>query len=128
MRIIYFDGICNLCNGFVDFIIRQDSEKKFYFASLQGLTAQKELQPQDLGLGSVILSVNGKIFKKSQAVLMILNDLGPTLKIISILGSYLPIGVCDFIYDFVAKNRYRFFGKKETCRLPTPDERAHFLD
>ncbi len=127
MRIIYFDGVCNLCNGFVDFVIRQDSMNKFYFASLQGTTAQKELSIQDLGLDTVILSIDGVVSKKSQAVLIIFNELGPFFKIISLLGNCLPTVACDLIYDFVAKNRYRFFGQKETCRVPTASERSRFL-
>jgi predicted DCC family thiol-disulfide oxidoreductase YuxK len=128
MRIIYFDGVCNLCNGFVDFVIRQDSQNTFYFAPLQGTTAQKELLTQDLGLDTVILSSNGVVSKKSQAVLMIFKELGPFFKIISALGNCLPTVFCDLIYDIVAKNRYRLFGQKETCRLPTAAERSRFLD
>ncbi len=128
MRIIYFDGVCNLCNGFVDFVIRQDLSNKFYFASLQGTTAQKELLAQDLGLDTVILSTNGVVSKKSQAVLLIFKELGLFFKIISLLGNCLPTVACDFIYDLIAKNRYRFFGQKETCRLPTAAERSRFLD
>ena len=127
MRIIYFDGVCNLCNGFVDFVISQDLSNEFYFASLQGTTAQKELPIQDLRLDTVILSTNGVVSKKSQAVLMIFKELGPFFKIISVLGNCLPTVACDLIYDFVAKNRYRFFGQKETCRIPTASERSKFL-
>jgi predicted DCC family thiol-disulfide oxidoreductase YuxK len=128
MRIIYFDGICNLCNGFVDFVVSQDSLNTFYFAPLQGATAKKQLNPQDLGLDTVVLSIDGDILKKSQAVLHIFKELGLFLKIVSFVGNCLPTVFCDLIYDFIAKNRYRFFGQKETCRLPTAVERSRFLD
>ena len=128
MRIIYFDGVCNLCNGFVDFIIERDPEHKFHFASLQGRTARERLRQQDLGLDSVILSDDGKIFKKSKAVLMILNGLGPFFKIVSMIGNILPIQFTDFAYDFIAKYRYTFFGQKNSCRIPTAAEKSYFLD
>ena len=128
MRIIYFDGICNLCNGFVDFVINQDRLNKFYFASLQSQTALKDLKIQDLSLDTVILSIDGVVFKKSQAVLLIFKELGPFFRIISMIGNCLPTAASDLIYDFIAKNRYRFFGQKQTCRLPTVAERSKFLD
>ncbi len=128
MRIIYFDGICNLCNGFVDFVIKHDPEHKFHFASLQGPTAQKQLSPQDLGLDSVVLSVDGKIYKKSKAVLLIFHELGFFYKIIGTIFSILPSAITDFIYDLIARNRYAFFGKKNSCRIPTTAEKSYFLD
>jgi predicted DCC family thiol-disulfide oxidoreductase YuxK len=128
MRIIYFDGICNLCNGFVDYIIQHDLDHKFHFASLQSRSAQKELLPQDLRLDSVVLSENGLIFRKSEAVLKIFGELGLTFKIISIAGKIAPVGFANLIYDIIAKNRYRFFGQRTTCRIPTTDEKLYFLD
>ncbi len=128
MRIIYFDGVCNLCNGFVDFVIQRDKKRTFSYAALQGKSALLNLSNQDLGLDSVILLYDGSVLKKSAAVLKILKELGFFYKFISILGGFLPQTFCDLIYDLIAKNRYHLFGQKNTCRLPTAEERHFFLD
>lgn len=128
MRIIYFDGVCNLCNGFVDFVIQRDKKHLFHFAPLQGKSAQQLLSHQDLGLDSVVYYDNGQVYKKSIAVLKIASEIGAGYLFFSKLASVLPIFILNFFYDFIAKNRYLFFGKKQTCRLPTHEERKLFLD
>jgi len=128
MRIIYFDGVCNLCNGFVDFVIQRDKEHLFQFAPLQGKSALQLLNHQDLGLDSVVYYDNGQVYKKSIAVLKIAGELSTGYRFFSKLASLLPIFILNFFYDFIAKNRYLFFGKKQTCRLPTLEERKLFLD
>ncbi len=128
MRIIYFDGVCNLCNGFVDFVIRRDKTHLFTYAPLQGKSAQLNLSAQDLSLDSVVFFEDGKTYKKSIAVLKILFYLGSGYKMISRWGSVLPDFVLNFIYDIIAKNRYLIFGKKNSCRLPSVEERKLFLD
>ena len=84
MRIIYFDGVCNLCNGFVDFVIQRDKKRTFSYAALQGKSALLNLSNQDLGLDSVVLLYDGSVLKKSAAVLKILKELGFFYKFISI--------------------------------------------
>jgi predicted DCC family thiol-disulfide oxidoreductase YuxK len=128
MRIIYFDGVCNLCNGFVDFVIQRDTNRQFKYATLQGTSALQNLSNQDLGLDSVVLLYDGNTFKKSKAVLKIFQELNWFYKAIAIVGALLPTVLCDFLYDLVAKNRYSFFGKKKSCRLPSAAERSLFLD
>lgn len=128
MRIIYFDGVCNLCNGFVDFVIQRDKKHLFQFAPLQGKSAQQLLNHQDLGLDSVVYYDNGDVYKKSIAVLKIASELGAGYRFFSKIASIFPVFILNFLYDFIAKNRYLFFGKKETCRLPTPAERKLFLE
>jgi predicted DCC family thiol-disulfide oxidoreductase YuxK len=126
-QVIFFDGYCNLCNGFIDFVVRWDKSSLFKVASLQGETA-KELLPRDYveDLSSVVLLRNQKTFTKTAAVLRIISNLHWVFKpMICLL--IVPAFIRDPFYNFVASNRYRFFGKKETCRLPTPEERAHFL-
>ena len=126
--IVFFDGVCNLCNGFIDFLVSHDRARALRYASLQGKTS-RELLGIDIGreLSSVVLIENGKILRESDAVLRILSKLGgpwilaPGFKI-------LPRALRDWAYRFVARNRYRWFGKRETCRLPSPEERALFLD
>lgn len=126
-QVIFFDGVCGLCNGFVDFVISADKKNKFLFSPLQSDFAQKEL-PIEMtrDLTSVVLLKNGRTFKKSEAVLEVLGDLGGIWKI-SALGKILPPFVADKAYDLVAQNRYRLFGKKETCRLPSAEERKKFI-
>lgn len=126
-QIIFFDGVCNLCNAFVDFLIRRDKDQNFFFAPLQGETARLKLpEGQPAKLNSVVLWNQGEVLEKSDAALMILQQLGGPwwlMRVFWVVPSFLR----DLAYDFVAANRYRFFGKRETCRLPTPAEKARFL-
>lgn len=127
-QIVFFDGVCNLCNGFVDFLVRRDTEHLFDFAPLQGTNA-KRLLPAEMPaqLRSVVLWSQGEVNEKSDAALMILSQLGGLWGALRIFWIF-PKWLRDPFYDLIAKNRYRLFGKRETCRLPTPAERARFLD
>jgi predicted DCC family thiol-disulfide oxidoreductase YuxK len=126
--IIFFDGVCNLCNNFVDLIMSIDEQHIFRFASLQGETAKKLLAPQDYNnMNSVVLYTPKKVLKKSTAVIEILKSLGGGWKAAGVFGA-LPASVTDVLYDMTAKYRYKIFGKKDTCRIPTKEERALFLD
>ena len=126
-QVIFFDGVCGLCNGFVDFVIAADKKNKFLFSPLQSDFAQKEL-PSEMtrDLTSVVLLKNGKSFSKSEAVLEVLNDLGGIWKLTRV-GKILPKSMSNKVYDLVAQNRYKLFGKKETCRLPSAEERKKFI-
>lgn len=126
-QIIFFDGVCNLCNAFIDFLIKRDRDQIFAFAPLQGETARQKLpEEKNAQLASVVLWNQGELLEKSDAALMILQQLGGLwwlMRVFWIVPSFLR----DLVYDFVAGNRYRFFGKRETCRLPTSAEKARFL-
>jgi len=126
-NVIFFDGVCGLCNGFVDFVMAVDKEQKFRFSPLQSEFAQKNL-PHEMtaNLDSVVFLKEGKTFRKSQAVIKILEEIGGIWKLAKI-GKILPETILNETYDIVAQNRYKIFGKKETCRLPTPAERARFI-
>ena len=127
-QIIFFDGVCNLCNAFVDFLIKRDKDHSFSFAPLQGETAQLKLpHGQPASLSSVVLWNQGEVLEKSDAALMILQQLGGFWWFMRVFW-VMPKILRDLGYDFVAANRYRFFGKRETCRLPTPAEKARFLN
>ena len=128
MSIIYFDGVCNLCNHFVDFVLKYDKNDVLLFSSLQGKSAKTHLSESDLSLDSVVLYENGMVYKKSAAVSKVLKKLKMPYNIIGYIYGIIPFFIADVIYDVVAKNRYKLFGKKETCRLPTANERKRFLD
>jgi predicted DCC family thiol-disulfide oxidoreductase YuxK len=125
-EIVFFDGVCNLCNAFVDFLIRRN--QNLLFAPLQGSTAAK-LLPKDKieNLPSIVFWSHGNIYIESTAALRILARLGPGYQMITVF-MVLPKFIRDQVYRFIARNRYRWFGKKDTCRLPTPAERMRFLD
>lgn len=126
--IILFDGVCNLCNSSVQFIIRRDPAAYFSFASLQSEIGQQLLQEHQYHgqLDSVILIENNKLYAKSDAALRIVRRL-PSWRILS-AGRFIPRSIRDSIYQFVAKHRYRWFGKQEVCMLPSPEIRSRFLD
>jgi len=127
--VILFDGVCNLCSGSVQFILKRDKEKKFLFASLQSAYGQKLLQQFNLpadNFNSFILYQDGKVFIKSTGALKMFSQLKNWgwVKIFWIIPKFLR----DSVYNLIAKNRYKWFGKKEECWLPTPDLKARFLE
>lgn len=127
-QIIFFDGVCNLCNAFVDFLVKRDKDQSFFFAPLQGEVASLKLPAgRPAQLNSVVLWNQGQILEKSDAALMILQQLGGGWWLMRVFW-IVPAVLRDLVYDFVAANRYRFFGKRETCRLPSPEEKARFLN
>lgn len=128
-EVILFDGVCNLCNSSVDFIIRRDPKHYFKFASLQSEIGQQLLKRADIDtsqIDSLILVTRDAYFIKSTAALKIALKLRFPWSL-SYALIIIPAFLRNIGYDFIAKNRYRFFGKKETCRIPTPEERARFL-
>ncbi|MEY2193086.1 thiol-disulfide oxidoreductase DCC family protein [Neobacillus sp. BF23-41] len=128
-RIILFDGVCNLCNNSVKFIIKRDTSGYFKFASLQGETGQRLLKKHSLNydLNSFVLIEKEKVYIKSSAALRVCSQLGGAWRILSIFR-FLPPLFRDFLYDIVAKNRYKWFGKEESCILPLPKWKQRFLD
>lgn len=126
-NVIFFDGVCGLCNGFVDFVISVDKKNQYRFSPLQSEYAHKVLAPEMTEkLDSVVFQKDGKSYRKSQAVIKVLEGLGGVWKLAAI-GKLLPESLSNVAYDLVAQNRYKLFGKKETCRLPTPEERTRFI-
>ncbi|MEM0941333.1 MAG: DCC1-like thiol-disulfide oxidoreductase family protein [Bacteroidota bacterium] len=128
--ILFFDGVCNLCNDSVKFVIRHDKNDFFRFASLQS-NIVKELLPEHLtkenDLQSIVLLENGEIYEKSTAALLVakkLSGLWPILYVFIII----PKVVRDVIYDFIARNRYRWFGRKDQCMIPSPEMKLRFID
>jgi len=127
--IIFFDGVCNFCNGSINFIIKRDKKNKFLFAPLQSETGKEFLTAHQLSVSdfdSVIVFTEGKIFKRSDAALEVSSQLSFPWPILSIFKIF-PAFIRDFFYDFIARNRYRFFGRKDVCMIPTAEVRAKFL-
>lgn len=126
--VIFFDGVCGLCNRSVDFVMRQDRRGVFHVTPLQGETAGQLLEPADRErLGSLVVWIDGQAYRRSAGVVRILWRLGPVWKLLGGLLWLIPLPLRDLGYRVIASNRYRLFGKKETCRLPTEPERARFL-
>jgi predicted DCC family thiol-disulfide oxidoreductase YuxK len=131
---ILFDGVCNLCNGFVQAVIRHDAAGRFRFAALQSDAAQALLvaagQPHLAGSAagpdSVVLVEDGRVYTHSTAVLRIAGHLGALGRVAQV-GWLLPRTWRDALYRYVAQHRYRWFGRQESCLLPTPALRARFL-
>lgn len=128
--IVLFDGVCNLCNSSVQFIIKRDKKKKFLFAPLQGKKGQEIFLKHSLPAGelnSFILAEGDNIYIKSTGALRMLKKLGGPW---SLLYAFIivPPFIRDGIYSWVAKNRYKWFGKKDSCMIPTPDLKERFLD
>ena len=125
-----FDGVCNLCSRSVQFIIKRDRRGIFRFASLQSPIGQSLLQqfgqPTDV-LNSFVLLDNDKIYTRSSGALRVVKRLGGAWPLLYVLW-IIPRPLRDKIYDWVAKNRYRWFGKEETCWLPRPEWKERFLD
>lgn len=126
---LFFDGVCNLCNSSVDWVIRHDKRHLFRFASLQGPTAA-DVVPEyanEAGLSTVVLVDSSGRYLRSTAALRVMRQLGGFYGFLGSLLLLIPSPLRDWGYKLVAKNRYRWFGEKDTCRLPTPEERALFL-
>lgn len=130
-KLILFDGVCNLCNNSVQKIIKYDSKNIFLFASLQSEIGKKLIDYLKIdvsNIDSIILyEPNISYDIKSTAVLKIMNDFGGFWKATKVFWIF-PEFIRNSIYDFVAKNRYKWFGKKESCMLPSKEIKAKFLD
>jgi predicted DCC family thiol-disulfide oxidoreductase YuxK len=126
--VVFFDGICGLCNVSVDFILARDIRQRFQFAPLQGETARRELSPADLEhLDTMILRTARGTYRRSAAVVRILWELPGIWPVIGALLWMIPWPLRDVGYRIVSANRITWFGKNETCRFPTPEERERFL-
>lgn len=128
--IILFDGICNLCNTSVQYVIKHDPAAIFKFTTLQSETGWRLLKEYDLsspGLDSFILIQDGKAFTRSTAALMVARQLkGPVKLLYGFI--IVPPFIRNNVYNIIAKNRYKWFGKKDACMIPTPSLQSRFLN
>jgi predicted DCC family thiol-disulfide oxidoreductase YuxK len=129
-KILFFDGVCNLCNASVNFIIDHNTNNNIKFAPLQSKLA-KEYFPSELlsrgNFDTLLLYEEGVIYKQSSAAIQIAKELDFPYNQIRHL-SFLPAFLRDFVYNFIARNRYRFFGKKASCRMPSKELKERFID
>jgi predicted DCC family thiol-disulfide oxidoreductase YuxK len=129
--VLFFDGICDLCNAYVRFIIKYDREKKFLFSSLQSARGRETIDEAFKKTGkrpdSLILSYKGNYYFESEGAILSLSLLGGFWRLA--LGfRIVPVFFRDRLYRWVARNRYQWFGKKEECMIPTPELKARFLE
>ena len=128
--LVLFDGVCNLCNDSVKFLIKRDKKKKFRYASLQSNIGQKVLWEIDLDpkkTDSIVFLAEGATFTKSTAALRIAKSLGGIWSILEVL-LLIPAPIRNLVYDVIAKNRYKCYGKKEECMVPKPEWKELFVD
>jgi predicted DCC family thiol-disulfide oxidoreductase YuxK len=134
--IVFYDGVCGLCNRLVRFLLRRDRHARLRFAPLQGPLARTELgrhgyDPSDLDTVYVIAdrhTPSERVLAKSPAIFHALDSLGGGWRVLARAGSFVPVALADAVYDAVAARRYRTFGKLESCPIPPPEWRARFID
>jgi predicted DCC family thiol-disulfide oxidoreductase YuxK len=134
--ILFYDGVCGLCNTLVQFLLRHDNKGRLRFASLQSDFAEKVLRrygfdPQDLDTLHVVENYeqpDERLLQRSDAVLRAGRELGGLWSVLAAIVKIVPRSLRDIAYRYVAQNRYRVFGKYETCMLPDPNQRSRFLD
>ncbi|MEW7291999.1 thiol-disulfide oxidoreductase DCC family protein [Aquimarina sp. 2304DJ70-9] len=130
-KIILFDGVCNLCNSAINFVIKRDKKDIFRYASLQSEVGKKMIAERSIDTSKIdsILLIDPSVayYHKSTAALQIAKQLSGIYPLLSVFF-ILPRFLRDWIYDIIAKNRYTWFGKKETCMIPTPELKALFID
>ena len=128
-KIIFYDGLCAMCNRFIRILITLDKKEKFLLAPLQGKNGkilQKKFSKELKGIDSVIF-YNKKVFTKSSAVINILSELGGIYKLAYIFN-IIPAFISDSMYDYIARNRFQWFGKLNKCPMPEKKNISRFLD
>lgn len=129
-RILFFDGVCNLCNSSVNTVLKNDKHARIKVAPLQGKTAEKLLSSAGIDakeLDSLVYWKDGKVYTRSSAALWVAKDMGGIWSV-AMIFLIVPTFLRDAVYRYIARHRYKWFGKKESCRMPTDSERARFLD
>jgi predicted DCC family thiol-disulfide oxidoreductase YuxK len=128
-KVILFDGVCNFCNSSVQFIIKRDPKGIYQFTSLQSDVGQKLLKEHEVPveLDSFIYIENEKIYFKSTAAVKVCRNLNGLWKLLYIF-IIVPRPLRDVMYGVIARNRYKWFGKRDACMIPSPEQRKRFLD
>ena len=137
LPVVFYDGVCGLCNRTVQFILKRDRRKVFRFAPLQGPLANRILRARGIdpsGLDTIYMAVNydqsskEQLLARSDAVVFVLREIGGIWRVGAAVLGVLPRSVRDWGYGLIARNRYRIFGRHETCPMPSESVRARFLD
>ena len=124
---ILFDGVCNFCNFWVDFVIKFDEKKRFKFCFLQEEKSKKFISNNELkNVDTIVLLINNKIYTKSDAALKVMASMNKYFMFVYIFF-LIPRLIRDFVYDFIGKNRYKIFGKSEFCRVPDKEDLDRFI-
>lgn len=129
-RLVLFDGVCNFCNFWIQFALKHDKKGKLKFGSLQGSTAQQLLPQYNIDpavLTSVIFIEDGIAYRESTAALKVCKHLDGGWKLLYVF-IVIPAFLRDGIYKWIGRNRYKWFGKQESCMLPSPEQRARFVE
>jgi predicted DCC family thiol-disulfide oxidoreductase YuxK len=129
--IVFYDGVCGLCNRMVQFLLKRDINDRLRFASLQSEFAAKVLSRHGIDptdLDTLHVFDNDRVLNRSDAILRAGRELGGFWAVLATMGKVVPRPLRDLVYRFVATNRYRVFGKYDTCMLPSPQHRKKFLD
>jgi predicted DCC family thiol-disulfide oxidoreductase YuxK len=130
-QLILFDGVCNLCNASIQYVIKHDKNKRFMFAPLQGAAGEQIIKAFNIDTSktdSILLYSEEKGLKiKSIAALIVASKLGFPINLLAIF-LIVPPFISNLVYNFIAKNRYKWYGKQEVCMIPTPELKARFLD
>jgi predicted DCC family thiol-disulfide oxidoreductase YuxK len=130
-KLILFDGVCNLCNSSIQYVIKHDKKDVFLFAPLQSAIGKQLIKTYNIDIvktDSILLySEENGIKSKSTAALKIAATLGFPVAIMSVF-LIVPAFIRNWVYDYIAKNRYKWYGKKDQCMIPTPKLKAKFLD
>ena len=130
-KIVLFDGVCNLCNGTVQYIIKRDKKDVFRFALLQSEMGQQFIKERNIDTSNIdsiiLIEPNVAYYVRSDAAIEIANELGGFWGLLTIFKHIVPVSIRDGVYNFIAKNRYKWFGKKDQCMIPTPELKDKFL-
>ena len=126
--ILFFDGLCNFCNGFVKFVLRYDKESTVKFCALQ--EEGGKLVRQELGIGedleTALILYKGKFYRDSDVSFFLFNHIGGWWKILNVFR-ILPLSFRNYVYALIARNRYKWFGKRDTCMIPRPEDHKRFI-
>ena len=128
--IVFYDGICSFCNGLVVFLLKHERRNNMSFCALQSEFAKSFLKDFDVQMNqdTIYYYSNGKLYKTSEAIKKIARNLKPPYLIISYFLAITPKFIREYFYKFFSKNRYKWFGKKDKCQIPSPEDRLRFLD
>lgn len=127
-KVVFFDGVCNLCNSWVQWLIKRDKKNVLHYSSIQSAYAKQHItDPEILSTDSIVFFVNNTFYTRSSAVFQILKQLGFPYKI-ALVFYLVPRFIRDYVYNTVAKNRYRWFGKRATCMVPDASLKLKFLE